>query len=978
VADGARVVVPATHDQIGRPVSGEPDWARVKTVFQSALEQPEDLRPAFVAEACGDDSPLRTEVESLLIAHAAAGGFASSDAVASLTMASLYDLSGADRNLVPGARVGHYEIVDLVGRGSMGHIFKAHDVRLGRVVAIKVLSPDLAPDPASRARFDREAKTIASLNHPHICTLFDIGHDERFDYLVMEYLEGDTLTEIFERGALSVETTRRYAAEMIDALDAAHRRGVVHRDLKPANVMVADGRTKLLDFGVAKMIAHDGLGPISADAVHGTQDGSVIGTAGYMSPEQARGQAVDKRADIWAFGCLLFEMLSGHPAFRRDTYGDTLVVVLEREPEWALLPSTTPRSLLRLMRRCLEKDPDRRLRDIADARADIDDGDAGMDQNERAARPSRVVRALPWAIAVGAIGLAGLVIMQTRREVPRPSPLRLAIVPPEGTTWAPFDISGAPQFALSPDGRQIAMVVADAARVSRLWIRALDSTNGRPLTGTDHASGPFWSPDGAAIAFFADRKLKEVRIESGSVQELADVAQTVAGGSWSRDGTILFGGPGGGLLRVSAEGGPVETVAAVDAGAGELAYAWPQFLSDGRRFLFYVRNRDRAATGIYVGSLDSRIRSFVLPSAVRAIHAPTGHLLFEQAGTLMAQAFDGASAGLTAQAIALPDRVVPLPGPGWLPISAGGEAIAYWSGDGRPTFDLNVVDRSGHAIQRVLPPGQYLGLDLSPDGSRALVTERTGSEADALSMIELKTGARVRATLAPGIAHFGIWAPDSAQVVYSSLEDGVPRLYRKAVRGNTPEVPVIPSLRQPNMVPTDWSRDGQWVLYAAPGPLAWDLFALRVSDSSAHPVVQAPQNQVQGRLSPNARWIAYASDESGRFEVYVQSFDDARNKTLVSTHGGSQPTWRRDGHELFYVAADGAMMAVPVRSESRFEHGAEVKLFQTQSQEVLTPFAPSYAAGDDGREFLIRSELPSGPYRTITVVTNGVRAAGSR
>ena len=584
----------------------------------------------------------------------------------------------------------------------------------------------------------------------------------------------------------------------------------------------------MLDFGIAKMIAHDGSGSAPADAIYGTRQGSVIGTAGYMSPEQARGQAVDKRADIWAFGCVLFEMLSGRPVFARDTVSDTLVVVLEREPEWGLLPATTPQSLVRLMRRCLQKDPSRRLRDIADARPDIDDLDAGAAESQAVARPSRLARALPWVIAAGAIGLMTIMVTQTRRDVAAPSPLRLSVVPPEGTTWAPFDISGAPQFALSPDAKQIALVVADTTRVPRLWVRALDSTNGRTLTGTDHASGPFWSPDGAAIAFFADRKLKRILIQSGSVQELAEVAQNVAGGSWSRDGTILFGGPGSGLLRVSADGGPVTPVTAVNAQGGDLSHAWPQFLPDGRRFLFYVRNRDRAASGTYVGSIDSQGQRLVLASAVRAVYAPTGHLLFERAGSLMAQVFDDTSATLTGQAMALPDRVVALSGPSWLPVSVGADTIAYWSGDGRPTFDLDVVDRSGRAIQQVLPPGQYLGLDLSPDGARALVTERIDSQNDALSMIDLKTGVRVRVTLVPGIAHFGVWAPDSKQVIYSSLEDGAPRLYRKIVPGNSPEVPVVPSVRQPNMFPTDWSTDGQWVLYSAPGSMAWDVFALRM------------------------------------------------------------------------------------------------------------------------------------------------------
>jgi serine/threonine protein kinase/Tol biopolymer transport system component len=958
-------------------MSGEPDWARVKVVFQSALDQPDDRRPSFVADACGSDSRLRAEVESLLTAHAAAGAFASTDALATLPTAALYELSTTAFELAPGARVGPYDIVGLVGCGSMGQIFRAHDSRLDRAVALKVLWPDLMPDPASRARFDREAKTIASLNHPHICTIFDVGHRGRFEYLVMEYLEGDTLAEILRRGPLSVEATRRYAAEMIDALDTAHRSGIVHRDLKPANVAITDSGSKLLDFGIAKLVARDGRVSAPADAVYGTRRGAVIGTAGYMSPEQACGQDVDKRADIWAFGCVLFEMLSGRPAFARDAVSDTLAGVLEREPEWGLLPPATPRSLVQLMRRCLQKDPARRLRDIADARADIEDPDDGASEGRAGAGPSRLARVLPWVIAAGAVGLMTLLVTHTSREAAYPSSVRLSVVPPEGTTWAPFDISGAPQFALSPDAKEIALVVADGSRVPRLWVRTLDSTNGRTLAGTDHASGPFWSPDGAAIAFFADRKLKSILIQSGSVQELAD-AQGAAGGTWSRDGIILFAAPGGGLRRVSADGGPVTPVTVVHEQDGELSHAWPQFLPDGRRFLFYVRHRDRAASGTYVGSIDSQGQRLVLASAVRAVYAPTGRLLFERAGSLMTQVFDDTSATLTGQAMPLPDHVVALSGPSWLPISVGADTVAYWSGDGRPTFDLEVVDRSGRAIRKVLPTGQYLGLDLSPDGSRALVTERIDPQNDALSMIDLNTGVRERVTLAPGIAHFGVWSPDSKQVIYSALEEGAPRLYRKIVPGNSPQVSVVPSLRQPNMFPTDWAADGQWVLYSAPGSMAWDVFALRMRDSTAHAVVQSPQNQIQARLSPNARWIAYASDESGRFEVYVQSFDDAGGKTLVSTQGGSQPTWRRDGREIFYVAADGAMMAVPVTTESRFEHGPERTLFHMPSQPVLAPFPPSYAVAADGKKFLIRSELTVGAYRTVTVVANVQPSRGVR
>ena len=948
------------------------EWSRVKAVFHASLEQPEHLRAPFVADACGSDAGLRAEVESLLSAHDAAGTFGADDAIAGLTTASLQELSTADPHLAAGSRLGTYEIVGLVGRGSMGQIFKAVDARLGRTVALKVLAPDLAPDPGSRARFQREARTIASLSHPHICTVFDADHGGELDYLVMEYLDGETLADRLRRGPLPLDAVRRCATQIIEALDAAHRQGVVHRDLKPSNVMLTSGGVKVLDFGLAKLVTPGASGRRSSGASAGeTRVGSVLGTAGYMSPEQARGEAVDAGADIWAFGCLLFEMLSGRAAFTRDNVAETLVSVLERQPEWSLLPRTTPRSVLRVMRRCLQKDPARRLRAIADATCDLEDVDPDTSDDHQTPPRRGWLAFVPWTLAVLALALAAFTAIRSpHAAVPTAAAVRLSILAPEGMTLTPFDVSGAPQFAVSPDGRGIVLVVADAARVPRLWVRPLDSTTGRALAGTEHANGPFWSPDGSAIGFFADRKLKKVSLHSGVVQELAEATQDVPGGSWSSRGTILFSGPGVTLLRVSDTGGAVSEATAVDPSAGEISQRWPQFLPDGRQFLFYMKDRDTAASGAYVGSIDAPGHRLVVRSSARPLYA-AGRLLFERAGNLMSQPFDPVSATLSGQPVALPDRVVALTGPSWLPVSAAADAVAYWSGDGRPTFDLDLVDRTGRVLRHVLPPGQYLSSDLSPDGARALVTERISPQQDTLSMIDLASGDRSRVTLAPGAAHFGVWAPDNRQVAFSSLEDGLPRLYRTTVPGTTGDVAIVPSVSQPNMFPTGWSPDGAWVLYTSPGGLAWDVFAVRLSDSRSRPVVQAAHNQIQARLSPNGRWIAYASDESGRFEVYVQSFEDGTVKTLVSSHGGSQPAWRHDGRELFYVAADGTMMAVAVSSGSRFEHQTETALFPTRSQEVLAPFLPGYAVSADGSRFLVRSAALGGPPVTVTVVVNG-------
>ena len=756
-------------------------WVRVKTIFQAALGRKPEDRPLYLDQVCGVDISLRLEVESLLDAHvaAAAVNFAAHPAIEALAIAQVV----APPSLVIGQRLAHYQIEAELGAGGMGVVYKARDTRpkLCRTVAIKVLPPDLRDDPELLMRFEQEGRTLAALNHTHICVVFDVGEDEGLDFLVMEYVAGETLSDrLAKTGALPVREGLAVASDMADALEAAHAQGIIHRDLKPANIKITpDGVVKVLDFGVAKIARDDRDGvdlPQSSDGK--TREGTTIGTAAYMSPEQARGKPVDKRADVWAFGCVLYEMLTGRMAFPGETLSDTIAAVLTREPDWSALPEATPAGIRRLVRRCLERDLKRRLRDIGDARIEVDD--ALTDPLWTAAEPPDHHPNARWRrIATGATVL-GIVATLSVSLALYLRPATSAALVTRLSVSTPGQIS--PQFSavISPDGRQLAFVSTDSAGKAMLWVRALDTMEARMVPGTERATFPFWSPDSGWLAFTADGRLKKVASTGGPVLTIADKASS---GTWSNDGVILFP-RGGGLAQVPAEGGAVSTVVAPDP-SRSYGFSWPQFLPDGRHFLFFAQGKQQESRGVYVGSLDSTKTMLLLKSEFKATYAPPGYLLFMRDAALMAQRFDAARLELSGAPALVADGVFGAFGPGQVSVSVSAGGVLAYVNATSVNSQWGWVDREGRLLGRVGSPDLFGKPRISPDGKRiAFARGRLGFED--IWLLDPVSGVTTRFTFDPASDTSPTWSGDGERILFNSSRGDGRRysLYERDSSGN--------------------------------------------------------------------------------------------------------------------------------------------------------------------------------------------------
>jgi Tol biopolymer transport system component len=881
--------------------------------------------------------------------------------------------------LAPGTRLGPFRIVALVGAGGMGEVYRAHDTKLDRDVAIKVVPALLAADPGRLARFEREAKVLASVSHPNIAQVHGLEEADGVRALVMELVDGEDLSHRLTRGPIPFAEALTMAGQIADALDAAHDKGIVHRDLKPANVMItADGVVKVLDFGLAK----PSLGEMGPDVlthsptrfdVGGTQEGLLLGTAAYMSPEQARGKVVDKRTDIWAFGCLLFEMLAARPAFGGDTLSDTIAAILEREPAWSALPNTTTPAVKRLIERCLQKDLKRRLRDIGDARAELDERHVVESLSTPPPATTTRDRAV-WAgagVLVTALAFGGA-WLALRPPAATPAPVRLSVVPPPGTTFTQRDITEHPQFALSPQGDRLALVAAAPGERPRIWIRSLETGASRPLAGTDGASGPFWAPDGRSLGFQTDGKLKTISLDGAAPHNLVDRPFDVAHGAWSPDGVILYPtGNGGSLFMVRAAGGPVTAATTLDSSRNETAHRWPQFLPDGR-FIYFVGSSTPENMGVYLGSLGSQTKTQLLTGQSGAIYVDPGYLFFEQNGVLTRQRLDLGSGTLAAAPEPVGDPILGLRGPGYLPASAAGNGtIAFWSSPLTPA-DLVWVDRAGRTLRTIGTGNRYDSPSLSPDGARVLVTTRANPNENEMWMLDTATGSSLsRLTFTRGVARFGIWAPNGNEVVYSmGTEDG-PQIFRKPASGGGDEIRIPGISRHWAVFPDDWSRDGRWLVYVVASQNAFDVWSLDVQQQKTEPVLQSAANEVEPRLSPTGPWLAYASDETGTFEVYVRGFGGTQGKWQISRGGGTQPVWRSDGRELFYLGLDGVLNAVAI-DERTLSPGTPRPLFQTTLPNVLAPFRTAYAVSPDGQRFLLNALRPNPQGQAITIVLNAV------
>ena len=932
-------------------------WARVKEIFHSALERTPAERAEWLSAEAGHDPALLAEIERLLAAHEQAGSFIEQTPISGVAIAPL-------------RRLGHYEIRSTLGAGAMGEVYRAHDTTLNREVAIKVLHLSVAADPGRLMRFGREAQLLAALNHPHIAAIYGVEDAGGTKALVLELVEGPTLAELIARGAIPIADALPIARQIADALDAAHEQGIVHRDLKPANIKVRpDGTVKVLDFGLAKA-----LGPTAGESAvtlptHSvTQAGMILGTAAYMSPEQARGAPVDRRADLWAFGAVLYEMLTGARAFTGATISDTLAAVLKTEPEWARLPDGTPTAIRRLLRRCLEKEPRQRLASAADARLDLQEALVAPSR-EVSVEPQRVRRvawlALPWIAAAGfALALVFAVWSPRYGLPPATTPLRFQIQPPRGTTTAGM-------FTLSPNGRHLAFT-ASSAGSSRLWLRDLDSLEPRALPGTDDASYPFWSPDGGTIAFFARGKLKTISIDGGSLRTLCDAANA-RGGSWNRDGVIVFSpGPLSPLLRVSAAGGSTAAVTKLAPDDSSAGHRFPTFLPDGIHVLYEASSQKPEASGLYWTTIDGSASGRLRDEMTNAFFAPAttpgenGYLVFRHDNSLMAQPFDPSALKATGEMRPIAEGVPDDLNRGFGAFWASTNALIYRTGTTViPNRILVWRDRAGKTGATVGQPAAYgQGLRLSPDDTMAAVGIFSG-DPTYLWLLDVRHDRISRFTFRPG--RNPVWSPDGKTLVFARQEITVTTtdVYRKAVARDDPETLVLNA--GVNGMPYDWSPDGKRILFQRQDPKTGrDLWLLPLDgDGKAVPYLQTPANETLATYSPDGRWIAYQSDESGPAEIYVQAVPASGAKYQISSGGGTQPQWRRDGKELFFISADGSLMAVPISLGAHIDVGTPHALFSVVD-------ASEYAASRDGTRFLMNvpKSNEAADARAVTITLN--------
>ena len=926
---------------------------RISDLYHQTMERPPHERATFLANACSGDDQLRREIESLLAFEPEAESFLESARVATAEP----DPRAAHPML--NRQLGPYLIVAPLGVGGMGEVYRARDIKLGRDVALKILRPHFMEDPERLARFGREARLLATLSHPNVGAIYGLQDADGVTALVLELVEGPTLAERLARGPLELSATLSIARQIAEALDAAHEKGIIHRDLKPANTVLqesagssGDVRVRVLDFGLAKMLVsganRDDTQPPSGSP-DGTADGRILGTPAYMSPEQARGLAVDKRTDIWAFGCVLFEMLAGRRAFDGDSVSDTLVSVLEREPDWALLPSDTPAAIVSLLERCLRKDPRRRLHDIADALIEIEDC-ADRDNRKPDARQRRrtpAARTLLWMLAAAVALIAWVALGNgSAGSSFTPDPVEVALNAPDGSRFAGM------QIAISPNGRHVAFI-ATSRIGSSLWIRSMNTFEPREIPDTTGARSPFWSPDSSTIGYFQDRTVKTVPVSGGSPFTVFTGAMLPGShfggaGTWNRDGVIVFGPlEDGTLYRVNATGGTATRVTPPETTAR--GHRWPWFFGDGQHFLYLAGD---ITFELRVGSLASPSSTEIIGAAESHAAYAAGYLFFVRGGNLMAQAFDAADRKPLGEPFDLGRRtgIEPHNQQGMFAVSAAG-ALVYRA-SARTKSQLTWFDRAGSARGTVGDVGVYYNLDLSADGRRVAVARMTdvgGRNDFDIWTIEVATGIATRLTDdGPAWQFDPTWSPGGTRVAFNEkpiptkgwfglsalASDGRDEVNRLVVPANGP------SITAPDWAPSD-------IIVYDDGS---DLWTLAMSgDRKPTLFLDTKYNETHGALSPNGRWIAHQSNASGRLEVIVRPFPGKEPAHRISRDGGMYAAWRSDGRELFFLAPDGTMMAAGFDPGTGPVDAEPQKLFATP-----LPFGNNhpYAVAPDGQRFL--------------------------
>ncbi len=910
-----------------------------------------------------------------------------------------------------GSTIGIYQVLSPLGAGGMGEVYRARDTKLNRDVALKVLPEAFAADPQRMARFEREAQVLASLNHPNIAAIYGLEESGSTRALVMELVEGETLAERIGTakaapstrsgsvGAiheLSLQETLQIARQVAEALEYAHDRGVVHRDLKPANIKITpEGTVKVLDFGLAKAMGPEDISRDTSNSptlsLAMTQAGFIVGTAAYMSPEQAKAKPIERRADIWAFGVVLFEMLSGKKLFEGETVSDILAAVIRAEPDWNMLPEETPPAIRRLVRRCLEKDPRQRLQAIGEARITIEESLAGgakpietqatasgvapLPPQPAEAIPPRRSR-MPWIATAASLMVAAVFAVAYFIKSPPPAgAIRSLIAVPDKVNFAFDGTEGGP--VLSPDGTRLVFPGIDSSGKEALWLRPLDSLDAQRLQGTEGATFPFWSPGSRYLGFFQDGKLKKIDVTGGPPVLICDAADA-RGGAWSMNGTIVFAPAilAGGLESVPAAGGTPSRVAAPKGTGAAFSNRWPEFLPDGKHFIYLSGDLSAAGTqklGIRIGEVGTNEEKFLIQADSEAIYTAPGYLLFLRGDTLMAQRFDAGSRKLEGEVFPVAEHIASpqLFRLGYFSVSQTGLLIYSAAGASTSGGQLVWVDGNGKEIGKIGPAGT-LGPVLSPDGKQVAYNLLSpGAPGPDLWLIDIKRGVQTRFTFGPSDNVTPVWSPDGSRIAYSSLRQSQYNIYVKDASGAGSATPLLES--DPEKFPTDWSHDGRYIAFERMDPKGktkFDIWILPTSgDHKPFAYLQTPFNEGGAMFSPDGHWMAYESDQSGSFEIYLSPFPAGGSKWQVSQGGGVQALWSRDGNKLYYIAPGGKLMEAAIKENgSAVQIGTPQELFQEQFQDS-TSSGQSYAVAPDGKRFLVDKAL-QGASPPLTLVAN--------
>jgi Tol biopolymer transport system component len=894
-----------------------------------------------------------------------------------------------------GTWLGIYEILAQIGAGGMGEVYRAHDTKLGRDVAIKVLPANFVNDPERLSRFQREARILAALNHANIATIYGLEQSGGVTCLVMELVSGETLAERVKAGPLGIEEALKIAVQIAEALEAAHEKSIIHRDLKPANVKVTpEGRVKVLDFGLAKAFAAEASNDDPSNSptlsAAATMQGTIMGTAAYMSPEQARGKSVDKRTDIWAFGCVLYQLLTGRLAFQGESTAEILAVVLKEEPDWQALPETTPSTIRALLRRCLQKDVNKRARDAGDARIQIEEAVAApaIAEPVAVAQGIRAFGRRGLILNLGALlvvaTMSGLAIWYLKpAPAPAPRPVsRTVINLPPGQQLAGLD-SG-PALALSPDGSHLAYVATQGG-TQQLYLRAMDSLEAKPISGTEGGIAPFFSPDGQWLGFVAGGKVEKVSVSGGAILTLGDAAFP-RGTSWGSQGMIAIAPTNISVLQqVPDSGGAPQPVTRFEK--GETSHRWPEFLPGGKAILFATGPATGSWTNAQIDVQSSGMseRRILTSGGTHPRYAPSGHLVYAQGGNLMAVPFDPLRLTATGAAVPVVEGVLqsPLSGGAQYSLSATGSLVYVPGGVQGAQLRLVWVSRNGAEQPVAAPARAYLNPRISPDGRRVAVTI-TEQESQTW-LYDLSRETLTRLTFEGNANTYPVWTPDGKRIAFSSNKDGPFDIYWQLADGNGGLERLTRSESPP--VPNSWSPDGRLLAYIQSNPTTgWDIWVLSLGDNSTgsaqvplsgsgqvgkeQPFIQTPFTESAPRFSPDGRWMAYISDESGHREIYVQPYPGPGGKWQISTDGGMEPVWNPNGRELFYRSG-GRMMAVEITTQPGFAAGKPRVLFEGQYQPTPVTF-PNYDVSPDGQRFLMLkpSELGQGAPTQINVVLN--------